>query len=304
MKHLFIVNPDAGKGKAVRYVESIEKYFQKSKEPYYIEFTKGPGDATEIARKHTSTERYRVYSVGGDGTLNEVLNGVMNSSSSLAVIPSGSGNDFLRSMGVGFNSSLLYRTINGEEKYIDVGRVNDRYFVNVASVGIDAEVVYNARKFKKLPLLSGMGAYVAGIFYTVFKYKSFNSTININNINYSRQTLLLAVANGKYYGGGMKIAPRADLTDEHFDIYHIDRANPLKIIFLFPKLIKGRHESIKEVAYYKSRNVKISSDESFLLNIDGEIFETKEAEFEIIHNGLKLVVPSKDFRNYLFATDA
>lgn len=300
MKHLFIINPLAGKGGGVTYVEKIEKYFEENKElsnkePYYIEFTKGPGDATEIARKYVADDQYRVYSIGGDGTLNEVLNGVIESSSSLAVIPSGSGNDFFRNIGDTLDSSLLYRTINGTEKYIDVGRVNDRYFLNVASVGIDAEIVANARKFKKHLLFSGMGSYVAGIFYTVFRYKSFNSVININGMEYSKETLLLAVANGKYYGGGMKIAPRASINDDHFDVYHVDRVNPIKIVFLFPKLIKGSHEGIKEVAHFISKEIKIRSDGSFLLNVDGEIFEAYEATFNIIHNGLRLVVPSKKF---------
>lgn len=298
MKHLFIINPYAGKGRGVEYVEKIERYFEKNKElgneePYYIEFTKGPGDATEIAQKYVADDRYRVYSIGGDGTLNEVLNGVMDSSSSLAVIPSGSGNDFFRNIGDIADPSLLYRTINGTEKYIDVGRVNGRYFLNVASVGIDAEIVANARKFKKNPLFFGMGSYVAGIFYTVFRYKSFNSAITVNGMDYNRETLLLAVANGKYYGGGMKIAPGANINDGNFDVYHIDRTNPLKVVFFFPKLIKGKHEGIKEVRYFVSKEIKIRSEEGFLLNVDGEIFDSYEATFDIIPNGLKLVVPSK-----------
>ncbi|HOM02334.1 MAG TPA: diacylglycerol kinase family lipid kinase [Acetivibrio sp.] len=298
MKHLFIINPFAGKGGGVEYVEKIEEYFMKNEElgnvePYYIEFTKGPGHATEITRKYVENDRYRVYAVGGDGTLNEVLNGVMDSSSSLGVIPAGSGNDFFRNIGDTIDSSLLYRTINGEEKYIDVGKVNGRYFLNVASVGMDAEIVANARKFKKHPLFFGMSSYIAGIFYTVFRYKSFNSMVNINGVEHNKETLLLAVANGKYYGGGMKIAPFADINDGNFDVYHIDKANPLKIVLFFPQLIRGKHESIKEVKYFRAKEIKIRSEESFLLNVDGEIFDCCEANFNIIPNGLRMVIPLK-----------
>lgn len=293
MNHLFIINPAAGKGKGVKYPEVIREYFKHSKEPYYIEFTKGPGDASKIVKKYVSTDNYRVYSIGGDGTSNEVLNGIVNSSSSLAIIPSGSGNDFFRNIDDTLDESLLYRTIHGTEKYIDIGKVNDRYFLNVASAGIDAEVVLNSNRFKRMPLFNGLSAYVAGVFYTVFKYKSFNSTIKIDNVKYYKETLLLAVANGKYYGGGMKIAPSAKIDNGYLDIYHIDKANPYRILLLFPLLIKGRHESIKEVTYYKSKNVKISSEEGFLLNIDGEISKVREATFGIISDGLKLVVPLK-----------
>lgn len=295
MNHLFIINPAAGKGKGVKYAEAIRNYFKHRNEPYYIEFTKGPGDASRIAKDYVSTDHYRVYSIGGDGTLNEVLNGIVNSSSSLAIIPSGSGNDFFRNLDDVLDESLLTRTIHGTEKFIDIGKVNDRYFINVASAGIDAEVVFNANRFKKLPLFNGMVAYVAGVFYTVFKYKSFNSTVTIDHVNYDKETLLLAVANGKYYGGGMKIAPSANIDNGYLDIYHIDKANPFRILKLFPLLIKGRHESIKEVTYFKSKNVKISSDLGFLLNIDGEISKVREATFGIISHGIKLVVPSKSF---------
>jgi YegS/Rv2252/BmrU family lipid kinase len=293
MKHLFIINPAAGKGKGVQYAEAIREHFKHSQDHYYIEFTKGPGDASGIVKKYVAADNYRVYSIGGDGTLNEVLNGIVRSSSSLAIIPTGSGNDFFRNIDDKPDENLLYRTIHGTEKYIDIGIANDRYFLNVASAGIDAEVVYNSNRFKKLPLFNGLAAYVAGVFYTVFQYKSFSSTINIDNLKSSEETLLLAAANGKFYGGGMKIAPSAEIDNGCLDVYHISKANPLKILLLFPLLIKGRHEAIKEVSYYKSRNIKISSEEGFLLNIDGEISRVKEATFGIIADGLKLVVPSK-----------
>jgi diacylglycerol kinase family enzyme len=138
-----------------------------------------------------------------------------------------------------------------------------------------------------------MAAYAAGVFFTVFKYKSFNSTINIDDVKYYKETLLLAVANGKYYGGGMKIAPSANITNGYLDIYHIDKANPFRILKLFPLLIKGSHESIKEVTHFKSKKVKISSKEGFLLNIDGEISKVREATFGIISDGLKMVIPTK-----------
>jgi len=292
MKHLFIINPQAGKGKGLKYVELIKNLFMGMEDQYFIELTRGPGDATEIVKKYISSGDYRVYSVGGDGTLNEVLNGMMNSNSSLAVIASGSGNDFFRNIDAETGENILHRTVNGAEKQVDVGKVNGRYFINVASAGIDAEVAYNATRFKNLPLFNGMAAYAAGVFYTVFKYKSISSVVNIGKNCRQNETLLFAVANGRYYGGGMKIAPYADISDGYLDIYHVDRINPFKIMLLFPRLIKGSHGTIREVSYSRSTNVRISSEEEFLLNIDGEISKVREASFEIIPKGLKLVVPS------------
>jgi len=297
MKHLFVINPKAGKGKSVTYAEHIKKHFQHSTEPYHIEFTKSPGDATEIVRKYVEADDYRVYSIGGDGTLNEVLNGMAGSSSSLAVIAAGSGNDFFRYMDETADEtadeSLLYKTINGEEQYVDLGKVNERYFINVASAGIDAEVSYNNIRFKNIPFLTPLATYVAAVFYTVFRYKSIQSVVKFDDRVLNKETLMLAVANGKYYGGGVKIAPSADIADGLLDIYHVDKMNPFRIIMLFPKLIKGEHEKFREVTYSRSTKVNISSREDFMLNIDGEALKAKEAVFEIIPKGIKLVVPLK-----------
>ncbi|MHC1720797.1 MAG: diacylglycerol kinase family protein [Clostridiaceae bacterium] len=293
MNHLFVINPMAGKGKSVAYAEFIKKYFLDSDDPYYIEFTKCPGDATEIVRKYVEADDYRVYSIGGDGTLNEVLNGMAGSSSSLAVIAAGSGNDFFRYMDEAPDETLLCRTINGEEQYVDLGKVNERYFLNVASAGIDAEVSYNSVRFKNVPMLTPLASYVAAVFYTVFRYKSIHSVVRFDDRILNKETLMLAVANGKYYGGGVKIAPSADITDGYLDIYHVDKMNPFRIIMLFPKLIKGEHEKFREVTYSRSTKVNISSREEFMLNIDGEALKAKEAVFEIIPKGIKLVVPLK-----------
>lgn len=291
MKHLFIINPAAGKGKAINYEHSIRNYFKDKPDQYFIERTNYEGHATELVKAYVTKDCYRVYSIGGDGTLNEVLNGLIGYDSALAVIPAGSGNDFFRNIEDNSDESLLLRTIQGTERLIDVCKVNERYFLNVASAGIDAEVVHNADRFKKLPFLNGMSAYVAGVFYTVFKYKSFNSLITINGKQYNKRTLLIAVANGKYYGGGMKIAPKANINDNKFEVYHVDNASPLRIIYLFPRLIKGTHEGIKEVTYYSADMVTISSTKGFTLNIDGEILKAKEATFEILKEKLKLVKP-------------
>lgn len=149
MKHLFIINPEAGKGKAIAYVESIKNIFQGMEDEYHIEVTGYPGHATQIVKEYTSKEDYRVYAIGGDGTLNEVLNGIIGSTSSLAVIPAGSGNDFIKNIVSEEDEYILLKTINGKEKYMDLGKVNDRYFINISSVGFDSEVVYNAKSIKK-----------------------------------------------------------------------------------------------------------------------------------------------------------
>jgi YegS/Rv2252/BmrU family lipid kinase len=295
MNHLFIINPAAGKGKTLKLIPEIEKAFKDRKDKFFIEITDGTGHATEIAREYSRKDDFRIYSVGGDGTLNEVLNGMVNSSCSLAVIPSGTGNDFIKSI---FNFSkkdniedILVKMINGTEKDIDLCEVNDRYFINIASVGFDADVAYNTIKFKKLPFIGGKLAYILGIINTVFNYKSYKLNIEIGSEIINMDALLAAVANGKYYGGGINVTPEAEIDDGLFQICAIESVSRFKILRLFPKVIKGTHGDIREVFFYSGNKVKIKSEENITFNIDGEITRGKEAEFKIIHNGIKVVYP-------------
>lgn len=291
-KHLFIINPAAGKGKTLEYIPKIQKAFLDTNEEYFIEITEKPGHATEIVKKYVKEANYRVYSIGGDGTLNEVLNGIVGTDSSLGIIPSGTGNDFIRSMKKTNNKSdILERTIKGSEELIDIAKANGRYFINISSVGIDAEIAHNASKIKKIPILPGKLAYFISIFITLFKYKSKSLYIDIDGKVNNVDTLLLAVANGKYYGGGMLVAPKANYTDGFFDVCMVKNLSKLKILFLFPRLIKGTHENIKEVTFFNSKQVKISSLKELSLNIDGEILRCSEVIYEIVHKGLKVLMP-------------
>ncbi len=292
MEHLFIINPEAGKGKSLGYIERIKNYFKDKDEPYYIEVTKYPGHATEIVKSYTAQKNYRVYAVGGDGTLNEVLNGIVGTGSVLAVIPCGSGNDFVKSIvDEASVEDIFLSTLRGKEKYIDLGKINDRFFINISSVGFDSEVVYSANAIKKLKYISGPAAYILGIIVTLFKFKFINTTIVIDGVKLNKKILLAAIANGRCYGGGVKISPKSDISDGIFDLCVVDKVSKLKIFFLFPKAIEGKHESIKQVSFYKGRNISISSSEEFVLNIDGELLKEKEVHCELIRNGIKVLFP-------------
>jgi len=294
MKHLFIINPAAGKGNTSKIIPSIKKIFDNREDEYIIELTEYEGHATEIVKEYVSKDKYRVYSVGGDGTLNEVLNGIVNSNSSLAVIPSGTGNDFIKSITEDYKTEdILLRTIEGQEELIDLATVNGRFFINIASVGFDAEVVYNTIKFKRLPLVKGKFAYILGILATLFTYRSRNLSIEVDDKIINVKATLLAVANGKCYGGGMLVAPKAKVNDGVFEICIVKHLPKLKIAGLFPLLIKGEHESMDVVSMLKGKRVKVVSDKDIAINIDGEVDKVREACFEIIPNKIEVVMPKK-----------
>ncbi len=292
MKHLFIVNPAAGKGKALSYIPEIHKLFKNQKKHYLIEITEYPGHAAEIVKQYSDRSSYRIYSVGGDGTLNEVLNGMAGSSSSLGVIPGGSGCDFIKSICNNWNTDdFLKRTVEGEEVIIDVARVNGRYFINISSIGFDAEVANTAGWLKQLPLISGSIAYAAAAVATIFKQPSHTIEITIDGAHIRIDSLLAAVANGKYYGGGMMPVPHAVINDGLLDLCVIQRISRLKIIAFLYKFMKGQHGRLKEVSFYTGKKIKIRSANPIALNIDGEVERVREAVFELVPQGVSLIVP-------------
>jgi YegS/Rv2252/BmrU family lipid kinase len=293
MKHLFIVNPVAGKGGALRRIPEIKKYFGINDQEYEIRVTEYPGHATEIAREYCMAQTLRIYSVGGDGTLNETLNGMAGSKSSLGTIPSGSGNDFIRSIiGESIPENIIKYTVEGSEMLIDYARINDKYFINIASLGFDAEVAYQTCRFKKLPLISGSMAYVLGILATIAICKNHYMELRTDTEEYSGKALLVAAGIGRYYGGGILALPDAEIDDGLLDVCYVEAKSRFNILRLFPKYMKGLHRKIKGVHVTRSKKVEIFLNEPVPLNRDGEIIVADKAVFEIFPKGISFIVPA------------
>lgn len=292
MRHLFIINPAAGKGRTLKYIPEIKKMFLKREDDFKIEITRAPKDAEKIAKKYTQNEKLRVYSVGGDGTLNEVLNGMAGSDSSLAVIPLGTGNDFIRSIVPSYDiKNILKKTIEGKEKLIDCASANGRYFLNISSIGFDADVIHNSLRYKKSAFMPRKLTYVFSILHTFFRYKDKHIKVEIDGCKFDEKIFLIALANGKYYGGGICISPYSKLNDGKMNINFIRTMNHLKILRFAPKLIKGKFENINEVIQKTGRKVRIKSDDRIFMNVDGELVETNEVNFEIVPKKVRIIVP-------------
>ncbi|MBQ5743014.1 MAG: YegS/Rv2252/BmrU family lipid kinase, partial [Clostridia bacterium] len=219
-KHVFILNPQAGFKETAQMKELIQKTFGKLAE---IRLTERAGHATEIAKEYVNSI---IYAVGGDGTANEVMCGTVGSSNTLCVIPQGSGNDFVRSLYTKITKKHDPKTIlkcvkDFCKRNIDCGKANESFFMNIASVGFDAEVVRNSEKFKDKPGLRKI-SYILSMLYTIFSFHGVDLEGEIDGIPFKQKSLLFCIANGKYYGGGIKIAPEAVIDDGKLDAYLIE----------------------------------------------------------------------------------
>lgn len=263
MKIVFIVNPKSGNGKSVEAIKAIKEYFNSLNIEPIIIYTKNVLEATMYSNYYASSDTI-IYSVGGDGTLNGVVNGISNKDCVLGVVPTGTGNDFYKSL----------KDFNNDK--VDLGKVNNRYFINIASIGLDADIANYANTLKE-QLGPSKYAYIKGIFKNYFKYKPYN--INIGGIN--KDITILAICNGKYYGNGFQIAPDAILNNGTFDIVNASDLNKITLIPLLLKLIRVKHLSDKHVEYYKTDKLCIESDIPINCNIDGEIIKNNKFDFSI-----------------------
>lgn len=298
MKHLFIVNPRAGKGVASGLSLRIRELFRHLQErypqtSYEIVTTRYAGHATEIARDYSARGTWRIYAVGGDGTINEVLNGMADSDSSLACIPGGTGNDFIQSLAGDFRRmDILRETILGEERLIDVGMVNETYFLNVASVGFDAKVNYKAQLFKNKPFISASLAYYGGILSSLTDLSPIRVRIHQGEERREAELFLMAVCNGPTYGGGYHIAPQASITDGRFEIIEVAPLRLGQIVDYLPKLKKGTHIGLPGIRHYQTDRIQVSSDQEFIVNIDGETMFSRDVDFRLRAAKIRLVYPA------------
>lgn len=273
---LFIINPIAGKGKAEGIIPLIHDKMKDNHLKYEIILTTKPGEATKIA--YEMVDNYPiVIAVGGDGTVNEVARGLINrKKGKLGIIPAGTGNDMSKSLGLFLDhNKALEAIIRGNTREMDIGLVNDDLFLNIASVGFDAEVVKNVEGIKKR--IKGKVAYILGVLVTLFSFKKQEVMLEMDGEVIKRNMVLLAVGNGGYYGGGMNILPMADLSDGYFSICLVKNMNNLSMLFLFPSLFKGKHvKYTKYVEIFKAKTVTVKNKENRIINVDGDLILCNE----------------------------
>jgi len=312
MKIIFVVNPKAGKGKGLdKLKENIAQVSRKLGIEAGFYLTKSVGDAEAFAKLTVSeaeknNEHIRLIACGGDGTVNEVLNGIIgHECASFGVMPIGTGNDFVRNYPEAGDFMSVAAQLLGEEEKIDVikcwgeidGREQTRYAANMFNVGFDCNAADLTAKLKQYPMISGSFAYLAAVAGTFIKKKGADLKVELDGELVNDGSILLtAIANGGFCGGGVNSAPTADVRDGLMDVnvvYDISRFNFLK---LFPHYSKGTHMQLADIdkvllfKQCKTASIDPNTD-TMRLCIDGEIFDAKKVYFEMEPLAVNFVVP-------------
>lgn len=321
MRTIFIINPSAGKGKGIdKLISKIRQASEKTGIAAEIYTTKHQGDAREVADKigrlscghacaeNREAEEIRLIACGGDGTLNEVLNGaVAYDNLVIGVVPIGTGNDFVRNFAdagdfMDIEAQLMGKVVNSDAiRYTGIvgGKQVSDYCANMFNIGFDCNVVDMAATLKKYPVIAGSFAYLLAVAVTYIKKKGAKLKVELDGRTIvDGNVLLTAVANGGFCGGGVHSSPKADINDGNMDVNIIYNVGRIDFLKKFPYYAKGTHlelENIDDIIYNgKCKKARITPlEKTMRLCTDGEIRDAETVEFEIVHDAFRMLVPLK-----------
>ncbi|SHJ80865.1 diacylglycerol kinase (ATP) [Dethiosulfatibacter aminovorans DSM 17477] len=294
-KYLVVYNPSSGKEMGQQKMFQIAKNLLTD-EDISMTFiaTKKKGDAIEAA-KHGCSEGYdMIIACGGDGTINEAVNGIMQSPSKtkLAILPTGTINDFATYMRIPSSIKEFTKMLkNKKTNMVDVGKVNDQYFINVVSGGAFTNIPHEVPSDTKT--IFGKYAYYfqAALEIPNQIYKSYNLKVESEGKTLNLEALVFVVSNTPSTGGFKKMTPDAKFNDGLFDVVIFEKTNPLIMLEIFTGMASGDHVKHPKVHYFKTSEISIDSDDELTIDIDGEYGFKTPVNISIINEGIELLVP-------------
>lgn len=302
MKHIFVINPQAGREDATaRIRQQIAMLGDSFEVETYV--TRCEGDATRHVRERCSTEpdeRLRFYACGGDGTINEVVSGIIGfANAEMTCYPSGSGNDFVKYYG-GSDAFLdMKQLVNGEVHEVDVMHVNNRYALNICNFGFDAMVCRTMIQVRRKWLIGGRNAYTTGIVKALFKGRRTRCRIAVDGKTvHDGDLLLCTLGNGRYVGGAYQCSPLSENDDGLIEVCII---KPLTV-FRFAKMLRSyrdgtfihRHDIQDKMTYLRGSTIDIESPSPIDLCVDGEMLNDSRFHIEQMPRAVRFVVPCKE----------
>ena len=304
---MVICNPVSGSGKGPSLLTVLRRLFDREGVRYACEFSGRRGDPARLARSAALLGCSAIVSIGGDGTFFEVVNGVMepdaakaNPELAVSLLQAGRGSDFGRSAGVPSDvEAACHRILQGRTQLTDLGHVTyttmsggerSRYFANAAGLGFDGEVTVRANSAPRV-LGGGTVPYLTSLFATLGTYRNKQATVQVDqDEEWHARVNSVVVANGQFFGGGMKIAPEASLSDGLFDIVVAGDLGKLDLVRLVPRVYVGTHVTHPKMRVLQGREVRVNSPDRMLLQADGEVLGKAPATFRIVPGALRLIV--------------
>jgi diacylglycerol kinase (ATP) len=302
-KTLIILNPWAGRGKAGEKRPEIESAMAQAEIPFDLVTTHARGGATELAWQAVERGYTRIVAVGGDGTINEIVNGIKGAEAQghqraqLAIMPFGTGSDFVKVFpGVRPNdvAGSVRRLVDGHLQTIDLGRVkvgdaDPRYFINALGIGFDAHAAAESLKLKRL---RGLAVYLVAILRSLITYRAHPMVVEYGDRKLNRQLLFASIANGRCQAGGFWLTPDALIDDGMFDLCLVDNLRLDEIIRHIPKVMKGTHTHLPQVTMARSASVQITCSVPMPVATDGEVLATdaRSLRAEIQPRALDVVI--------------
>lgn len=285
-----IVNPVAGGGRTLTIWQNIERQIKKLGVDYSFIFTQGVGDATELAKAAVRDGFKKIFVVGGDGTLNEVVNGIELNQVTLGIIPTGSGNDLSKMLGINGIADALTSLKYQEHKRIDLGRAGSRLFVNNLGAGFDALVAITHKRFQ---IFKGNLGYLFSTLKVLGDFKAYQVEITADGHKFCDRIMSVSIGSGQFHGGCFKLTPEAVVDDGILDVCIVKEINKMKFLFNIPKAIKGIHNCLKEVKSFKAKKILLHSQRPLFVHFDGEVLvePLKEIEIEVLPSCLDVFVP-------------
>jgi YegS/Rv2252/BmrU family lipid kinase len=288
-----IVNPKAAGGKAIKKLPEISATASSVTPEYLLHITSSIEDARLRAREFADLGIERIVAVGGDGTFNEVANGILESNArpALGIVPAGTGCDLPRTLGVptGVAESLVF-AMSADARPMDVGlaktSTGQRYFLNVAGMGFDAKVANRAQQKKRL---TGKKAYMVALAQELTDFGYIEVRMEVNGKEIATKAVFVSVANAQFLAGGFHFAPMARIDDGLLDLAIIDDISLPGFVKAVPSVMRGKHLSNPHWSHYTTTHVKVTSSTPALVQVDGEIVGTSPAEFSIAPKAIDVV---------------
>lgn len=270
MKYIFVINSFTLKDEINEVIHRIKDFCVKNNMEFEVEINNEDNSTEDIVKKYKKCG-YTIVAVGGDGMINRVLNTLVGTNNTLGFIPCGTGNDFYRSVS---------KEMKNEIEECDVIKINDRYFINVACFGIDADVANNKGLIKS-KIIPKSQRYNVSVINSFLKYEPRHFILKINNEEIEGDFATVAVCNGGYYGSGYNISPNFKLNNGLIDVYAVEDDNKFNIMKMILSMKKGKHEKYKKVHKFQTNKLTIISNKEINSNIDGEELESKKFNIEV-----------------------